>query len=229
MSLMLNRVIFIVFSCLCSVCGRAESDGKMPYPEKSRVIIRQEDMLLSGNLTVTNPGSRPWLMQVWLEDENGAREGHVYPELSRLEPNFSRRLLITPSLSQWREERENLNWLVVRLIPSTEPNGRNSLTIPVVLRLKVFLRSRSAGAEQEKPVLSCAIREGGLMLLHNSGRHYVTLTEFKNALGRGIKGMPMIVAPGAQQYAGSEMTTGAYEYAYVDDGGMVVYGRITCR
>ncbi|HAN4903063.1 TPA: molecular chaperone [Escherichia coli] len=226
----LRYIVFIVMSCLCAGRTYAESAGQTPYPEKSRVIIREsEAVVTTGNLTITNPGSRPWLMQAWLEDENGVREGSVYPEISRLEPVFSRRLLIAPSLSQWREDREGLNWLVIRLIPSTESDGRSRLTIPVVLRLKVFLRSHSAGAEQEKPVLTCECRQGGMLMLHNGGRHYVTLTELKDGQGRIAEGMPLMLAPGAQQSAGNGMVAGEYEYGYVDDRGIIEYGRGMCR
>ncbi|EHR8280852.1 molecular chaperone [Escherichia coli] len=226
----LRYIVFIVMSCLCAGRTYAESAGQTPYPEKSRVIIREsEAVVTTGNLTITNPGSRPWLMQAWLEDENGVREGSVYPEISRLEPVFSRRLLIAPSLSQWREDREGLNWLVIRLIPSTESDGRSRLAIPVVLRLKVFLRSHSAGAEQEKPVLTCERRQGGMLMLHNGGRHYVTLTELKDGQGRIAEGMPLMLAPGAQQSAGNGMVAGEYEYGYVDDHGIIEYGRGMCR
>ncbi|EIM4450324.1 molecular chaperone [Salmonella enterica subsp. enterica serovar Infantis] len=225
----LRLIVFIALSCLCVGLTYAESGGQIPYPEKSRVIIKDSEVDTMGNLTITNPGSRPWLMQAWLEDEKGVREARVYPELSRLEPNFSRRLRIAPSLSKWREGREALNWLVVRLIPSTERDGRSRLTIPVVLRLKVFLRSHTAGAEQENPVLSCEHRQGGVLMLHNGGRHYVTLTELKDGLGRMAESMPLMVAPGAQQPAGSGMAAGTYKYGYVDDRGIVDYGRVMCR
>ncbi|MFP2145920.1 molecular chaperone [Escherichia coli] len=225
----LRYIVFIVMYCLCAGRTYAESAGQTPYPEKSRVIIREsEAVVTTGNLTITNPGSRPWLMQAWLEDENGVREGRVYPEISRLEPVFSRRLLIVPSLSQWREEKEGLNWLVVRLIPSVERDGRSRLTIPVVLRLKVFLRSHTAGAEQEKPVMSCERRQDGQLMLHNGGRHYVTLTELKGGQGRIAEELPLMVAPGGQQSAGSGMTAGTYEYGYVDDRGVINTGEIQC-
>ncbi|HAY0106306.1 fimbria/pilus periplasmic chaperone [Escherichia coli] len=225
----LKYLVFIILSCLCAGRGYAESGGQIPYPEKSRVIIRESEAVVTmGSLAVINPGSRPWLMQAWLEDENGVREGRVYPELSRLEPEFSRRLLIAPSLSQWREGREGLNWLVIRLIPSMERDDRSRLAIPVVLRLKVFLRSLSAGVEQEKPVLSCELRQGSALMLHNAGQHYVTLTELKSGRGRVTEGMPLMIGPGAQQPL-SGMTPGEYAYGYVDDRGVVEYGRVLCR
>ncbi|EFB3463798.1 molecular chaperone [Escherichia coli] len=224
----MNYVVFILLFCLCTGRVYAEDGGQAPYPERSRVIIRESEAVAStGSLTVINPGSRPWLMQAWLEDENGVREGRVYPELSRLEPDFSRRLLIAPLLSQWREGREGFNWLVIRLIPSTERDGRSRLTIPVEFRLKVFLRSHTAGAEQEKPVLSCELHQGGVLMLHNGGRHYVTLIEMKDGQGRMVEGVPLMVAPGGQQLV-SGMTPGEYKYGYVDDQGIIEYGRVIC-
>ncbi|CUA13306.1 molecular chaperone [Escherichia coli] len=226
----LRCMIVIVLTSLCAGQVHAESGGQIPYPEKSRVIIRQgADVHTTGSLTVTNPGSRPWLMQAWLENENGVREGHVYPELSRLEASFSRRLLIAPSQSQWSAEREGLNWLVIKLIPSMEPDGRNRLTIPVMLKLKVFLRSRSAGVEQEKPVLSCDLRSGGRLMLHNHGRHYVTLAEMKGIQEQKLDGMPLMLAPDTEQSVGGGMTSGTYVYGYVDDRGVIVYERVICR
>lgn len=226
----LRCMIVIVLTSLCAGQVHAESGGQIPYPEKSRVIIRENEAeATTGSLTVTNPGSRPWLMQTWLEDEHGVRKGHVYPELSRLEPDFSRRLLIAPSLSQWREGKEGLNWLVIRLIPSTASDSRNRLIIPVVLRLKVFLRSRTAGAEQEKPVLSCDIRQGGMLMLHNRGRHYVTLTEMKNGSGREAEDMPLMLEPDMEQSAGNRMTPGTYVYGYVNDRGVIVHERVICH
>lgn len=226
----LKYMVFIVISCLCAGRTYAESAGQTPYPEKNRVIIREsEAVVTTGNLTITNPGTRPWLMQAWLEDENGVREGRVYPELSRLEPEFSRRLLIAPSLSQWREGRESLNWLVVRLIPSVESDGISRLLIPIELRLKVFLRPHAAGAEQENPSLSCALRQDGALILNNSGRHYVTLIEFKDSIGRIVNRGGLMIAPGEDHILGSRMTFGFYKYAYVDDRGIVNNGIVSCR
>ncbi|GCX73689.1 fimbrial biogenesis chaperone [Escherichia coli] len=225
----LRLIVFIILACLCAGRTYAESADRTPYPEKSRVIIRQgDDVVTTGSLTITNPGTRPWLMQVWLEDENGVREGHVYPELSRLEANFSRRLLIAPSLSQWREGREGLNWLVVRLIPSVERDGRSRLTIPVELRLKVFLRSRTAGTEQEKPVLTCERRQDGQLMLNNGGRHYVTLTELKYGAGRIVNKGGLMIAPGEYHILGRGMTFGFYKYAYMDDRGISNNGIVSC-
>ncbi|EHR8987564.1 molecular chaperone [Escherichia coli] len=226
----LRCMIVIVLTCLCASLVHAESGGQIPYPEKSRVIIKQgKDVNVTGYLTVTNPGSRPWLMQTWLEDENGVRVGHVYPELSRLEAEFSRRLLITPALSQWRKRREGLNWLVIRLIPSTASGSHNTLIIPVVLRLKVFLRSRTAGAEQEKPVLSCDLMPGGSLRLYNRGQHYVTLTEVKGKQGKKTAEFALMIAPGTARSVGNEMTAGPYEYSYVDDRGIIEFSRVICR
>lgn len=226
----LKYILFMVLYTLClsSVCAGAGVQA--PYPEKSRVIITQgESVVTTGSLAVTNPGESPWLLQAWLEDENGVREGHVYPELSRLEPNFSRRLLIAPALSQWSAVREGLNWLVIRLIPSSERDGRSRLTIPLVFRIKVFLRSRSVEAEQEKPDLFCDIHPGGRLMLHNRGRHYVTLTILQDRSGRMAEEIPLMVAPDSVQSAGSGMNAGIYKYGYVDDRGMVDYGRVMCR
>ncbi|MEC9839959.1 fimbria/pilus periplasmic chaperone [Escherichia coli] len=223
-------MIVIVLIFLCAGRSYAESYGQTPYPEKSRVIIKQvEGMNVAGSLTVTNPGSRPWLMQTWLEDENGVRAGHVYPELSRLEADFSRRLLITPSQYQWRERKESLNWLVIKLIPSTVSGSHNKLIIPVVLRLKVFLRSRTTGAEQEKPLLSCALTPGGRLMLHNRGQHYVTLTEIKGKQVQKTKESALMIAPGTTLSVGYEMTAGLYEYSYVDDRGIIACGKVICR
>ncbi|HBA3709601.1 TPA: molecular chaperone [Escherichia coli] len=225
----LRYMVFIVLACLCAGRTYAESADRTPYPEKSRVIIRESEAeVTTGNLTITNPGSRPWLMQAWLEDENSVREGHVYPEISRLEPEFSRRLLIAPSLSQWREGREGLNWLVVRLIPSVERDGISRLTIPVELRLKVFLRSRTAGAEQENPMLFCKPQQGGIMMLHNGGRHYVTLTELKDGTGRIVNKGGIMIAPGEYHILGRGMTFGFYKYAYTDDRGISNNGIVSC-
>ena len=226
----LRYLVFIILSCLCADWGYAESGGQAPYPERSRVIIREsEAVVTTGNLTVRNPGSHPWLMQAWLEDENAAREGHIYPELSRLEPYFSRRLLISPSVSQWHEGREGLNWLIIRLIPSVERDGRSRLTIPVELRLKVFLRSHTAGAEQENPMLFCKPRQGGRMILHNGGRHYVTLIELKDSTGRIVNKGGVMIAPGEYHIQGSGMTFGSYKYAYLDDRGNINNGIVSCR
>lgn len=72
----LRCMIVIVLTSLCAGQVHAESGGQIPYPEKSRVIIRENEAeATTGSLTVTNPGSRPWLMQTWLEDENGVRKG----------------------------------------------------------------------------------------------------------------------------------------------------------
>lgn len=208
---------------------RRGGGGAVPYPEKSRVIIRDKGTATTGTLTITNPSSHPWMMQAWLENENGIREGNVYPELSRLEVNSSRRLLINPVHSQWNKGREGLNWLVVRLIPSTKRGEQSRLSIPLVLRLKVFLRSGTTGQGQELPRLSCLWSQDSNLILRNDGQHYLTLTKFKDSYDRTVGKMPLMITPEGQQIIGQSMMSGRYKYSYVNDQGIIDNGSVICR
>ncbi|EGG8233088.1 fimbria/pilus periplasmic chaperone, partial [Salmonella enterica subsp. enterica serovar Schwarzengrund] len=77
-------MIFITLLCFCHAAQCAIQKANTPYPETNRVIIRGTENA-TGSFTVTNPGERAWLVQSWVEDENGMKYNSIYPNLFRID------------------------------------------------------------------------------------------------------------------------------------------------
>lgn len=90
----MNIAILISLLLFCHVAQSTTHNSNTPYPESNRIIIRGEDNA-TGRITVTNPGERAWLVQSWLEDENGMKHNFTYPNLFRVDGFQSQTLKIS--------------------------------------------------------------------------------------------------------------------------------------
>lgn len=131
---MMMRIIGIILLVLISYSVKAKVE--YPFPRVTEVFLWKNgaENYVSGELSVTNPGDNPWLVQTWAEDENNRRYNIVYPSIFRLEPFITHKLNIYPE----KTHKENdIKWILVTFLPATKGNKNNKLIIPVTYRLKV--------------------------------------------------------------------------------------------
>ncbi|WP_089641321.1 fimbrial biogenesis chaperone [Escherichia coli] len=198
----------------------------VPYPTKSRVIIYQKAKGNAAHLVINNPGERVWLLQSWIEDMYGKRYSGIHPSLSRLESNTSTRLLIYGPQDLWTEDRENLAWLNIRIIPEVFQTNESRLTIPIEYRLKLFLRPSSVELKLE-PQIICVDNEKNISL-KNTGKHYLTLSRMNNAKGMVISDNIISIPPGEIMNTTVPYTSGEYEIQYIDDNGLIQSKEVKC-
>ncbi|EGO4413999.1 fimbria/pilus periplasmic chaperone [Escherichia coli] len=198
-----------------------------PYPSHTRVIINKHKNI-NGELIVHNPGNKVWLTQSWLEDEKGTLSGTVLPSLIRLEERFSYKLIIKPYDKLMRGDTEKLLWLNVKFIPSTNKNDDNKIVIPIVYKMKVFIRPEQLRDAESKVSLKCITLNGKWVLINNS-RYYLSMVRILSLEGGGKELSPLTLAPLKSYDLDVIRVGGKYKFEYVNDTGEVKTGNFLCH
>lgn len=110
------------------------------------VIIGGTRVVYDGNknessVSVTNPDSSPYLIQSWVESQNGSAEKTPFiitPPLYRLDKGQQNveRIVLAGSVAQ---DKESLYWLNIKSIPAASRKN-NALQIAVKTRIKLIYR-----------------------------------------------------------------------------------------
>lgn len=110
------------------------------------IIIGGTRVIYDGNkkeasVSVNNPDATPYLIQSWIETQNGGAEKAPFvitPPLYRLDKDQQNveRIMLTGALPQ---DKESLYWLNIKAIPSA-PKKDNSLQIAIKTRIKLIYR-----------------------------------------------------------------------------------------
>jgi P pilus assembly chaperone PapD len=94
------------------------------------------------SLSVNNPDALPYLIQSWVEPQEGSNEKAPFiltPPLFRLDAGRQNVLRLVRVGGSLPEDRESLYWLNVKSIPSASPQD-NTLQIAVKTRIKLLYR-----------------------------------------------------------------------------------------
>lgn len=110
------------------------------------VVIGGTRVIYDGNkkessISVNNPDTTPYLIQSWVDTQNGGAEKAPFiitPPLYRLDKDQQNveRIVLAGSVSQ---EKESLYWLNIKAIPAA-PRKDNTLQIAVKTRIKLIYR-----------------------------------------------------------------------------------------
>lgn len=198
-----------------------------PYPSHTRVIINEHENI-NGELIVHNPGNGVWLTQSWLEDEKGKLSGTVLPSLIRLEERFSYKLIIKPYDKIMRGDTEKLLWLNIKFIPSTNKDDDNKLVIPIIYKMKVFIRPGQLRDAERKVLLKCIPLNGNWVLINNS-RYYLSIVRIFSLEGGGKELSPLTLAPLKNYDLDVIRVSGKYKFEYINDSGEVETGYFSCH
>ncbi len=127
----------LIACALLSACVSAANAG---------VVIGGTRVIYDGNkkessISVNNPDTTPYLIQSWVEMQNGGAEKAPFiitPPLYRLDKDQQNveRIVLTGAVPQ---DKESLYWLNIKAIPSA-PRTENSLQIAVKTRIKLIYR-----------------------------------------------------------------------------------------
>ncbi|RKQ38620.1 molecular chaperone [Enterobacter sp. R1(2018)] len=169
------------------------------------VIIGGTRVLYEGtkkeaSINLNNPDKIPYLVQSWVENEAGTREGIPFiatPPLFRLDAGQQNvlRIVNTGSLP---DDKESLYWLNIKTIPSlqTQP-GENTLQIAVKTRIKLIYRPSKLSGRMPESVaneLKWAV-SGNKVSVTNPTNFYMHFSSIKVA-EKSVDN-PTYVAPGA--------------------------------
>jgi fimbrial chaperone protein len=121
-------------------------------PDRTRVIY--DEGVQSASIMVTNKSDKyPYLIQSWIEDENGKKITAplmVLPPLQRIEPNDRNilRVVMLPG-SALPTDRESVFYLNIREIPP-KTDAVNALQIALHEKLKLFYRPKGVQPKREE-------------------------------------------------------------------------------
>ncbi|HBV4841646.1 TPA: molecular chaperone [Klebsiella aerogenes] len=160
--------------CACIVMSTLVSAAQ------AGVIIGGTRVIYDGNkkeasISVKNPDSTPYLIQSWVEMQNGGTEKAPFiitPPLYRLDKDQQNveRILLAGSAPQ---DKESLYWLNIKAIPSA-PKKDNTLQIAVKTRIKIIYRPTSLkGTIPEDVVSNLSWKRNGNQLQVTNPTKYV--------------------------------------------------------
>lgn len=122
-------------------------------PDRTRVIFNAD--MKSVTVTLKNNNvTLPYLAQVWLEDEQYARDATRFtalPPLQRIEPKSDGQIKIQPlpAAASLPQDRESLFYFNVREIPP-KSDKPNTLQLALQTRIKFFYRPEAVAKQLDK-------------------------------------------------------------------------------
>jgi fimbrial chaperone protein len=130
-------------------------------PDRTRLVY--DEGAQAASVTVTNKSEKyPYLIQSWIEDENGKKVSApfmVLPPLQRIEANDRNvlRIVLLPG-STLPTDRESVFYLNIREIPPAS-EAVNALQIALHSKLKLFYRPKSVQPKRgEDPSLPMTVK-----------------------------------------------------------------------
>jgi len=175
----------------------------------TRTIVTGDDN--SGSVQVKNEGSRPALIQTWID--NGHGEMDKPPEsiqvpfaidtpVFRLEGKKAKRVRIffTGKGRSLPSDRESLFWLnVLEVPPKSEQQGApaNEVQIAFQSRTKLFFRPKAipSGAYQVEKLIRFELISGNKLKITNPTPYYVTFMTLEISRNNGTQSLPLVVMP----------------------------------
>jgi P pilus assembly chaperone PapD len=129
---------------LSALCGGAMMVSQLA---QAGVVIGATRLVYDGDkkessLSVSNPDTMAYLIQSWVESQEGSNEKAPFiltPPLFRLDGGLQNVLRVVRVGGSLPEDRESLYWLNVKSIPSASPQD-NTLQIAVKTRIKLLYR-----------------------------------------------------------------------------------------
>ncbi|CAI0940106.1 Chaperone protein fimC precursor [Serratia quinivorans] len=132
---------------LAALCGSVMMISQMA---QAGVVVGATRLVYEGDkkessLSVNNPDALPYLIQSWVEPQEGSNEKAPFiltPPLFRLDGGRQNVLRVVRVGGSLPEDRESLYWLNVKSIPSAERRD-NTLQIAIKTRIKLIYRPAS--------------------------------------------------------------------------------------
>ncbi len=173
------------------------------------------------SLSLTNNDTTPYLIQSWVETNNGSSPFLLTPPLFRLESEQQTRLRVIYS-GGLPENKESMFWMNIKAIPSSQAKaGANTLQIAIKTRIKLIYRPKSVAGTPEMVTEQLRwLRNGNMLQVTNPTAFYMNFAEVKVG-GTEVKDANW-VAPGATaRFELPRGSTGSLQWKLINDYGGV--------
>ncbi|MBA7934940.1 molecular chaperone [Klebsiella sp. RHBSTW-00215] len=171
------------------------------------------------SLSVTNNDATPYLIQSWIEADNGTAPFLLTPPLFRLEGEQQTRLRVIYS-GGLPENKESMFWMNIKAIPSSQAKaGTNTLQIAIKTRIKLIYRPKSVAGMPETVTEQLRwTRSGNTLQVTNPTAFYMNFAEVKIG-GAEVKEANW-VAPGATaRFELPRGSAGSLQWKLINDYG----------
>ncbi|WP_243703038.1 fimbrial biogenesis chaperone [Klebsiella grimontii] len=165
-------ILFFLFFSLYSKAGVVVGGTRLIYNEEKK----------DSSLSIKNEDKVNYLIQSWIENENGTRENVpfiVTPPLFRLnadQQNVIRAVKVSNALDA---KKESLYWLNIKSIPSTssENSESNSLQIAIKTRIKLIYRPKELNRMKPEDLMKLLkfTSSNGKIKIYNPTGFYMNL------------------------------------------------------
>lgn len=190
------------------------------------------------NVRLTNEGTRPLLVQSWLDDgratespENIDLPFMITPPVSRIDAKKGQTLRISKMAANFPKDRESIYYLNVLEVPPKakgEAEASNKLQLAFRTRIKMFYRPEALTVKPQDAAAKVEWRaENGALIAKNNSPYYVTFNMMKVGNNMAKSGM---VAPFATEKfefdnkAFKPSAGASLAYSYISDYGNDVEG-----
>ncbi|MCS3432297.1 fimbria/pilus periplasmic chaperone [Klebsiella sp. BIGb0407] len=143
-------------------------------------------------LAVTNNDDNTYLIQSWIENDNGAKDGNfiITPPLVAMQGKKENTLrILDASNNKLPQDRESLFWMNVKAIPSMDKSklNENTLQLAIISRIKLYYRPANLSLPPDQAAEKLTFRRNtGSLTLINPTPYYLTVTDL-NAGTRVLK------------------------------------------
>lgn len=175
----------------------------------TRTIVTGADN--TGSMQVINEGSRPVLIQTWIDNGHGEMDKPmesiqvpfaIDTPVFRLESKKARRVRIffTGKGQSLPSDRESLFWLNVLEVPSKSGQQgppTNEVQIAFQSRTKLFFRPKNipSGAYQVEKLIRFELLSGKMLKIINPTPYHVTFMALEISRNDGTQTFPLVVMP----------------------------------
>ena len=176
------------------------------------------------SLSVSNPDKIPYLMQSWVETQNGGAEKAPFiitPPLFRLDGGQENVLRVVRAGGNLPEDKESLYWMNIKSIPSAAKSvSQNTLQIAVKTRIKLIYRPKGLkGLPEESASLLKWQRSGSQLQVTNPTPFYMNF----QSVTVGGKEVPDVTYVAPMSSASFALPTGvsggAVRWKIINDSG----------
>lgn len=171
------------------------------------------------SLSITNNDGTPYLIQSWVDTDNGTTPFLLTPPLFRLEGEQQTRLRVIYS-GGLPENKESMFWMNIKAIPSSQAKaGANTLQIAIKTRIKLIYRPKSVVGTPEMVTEQLRwTRSGNTLQVTNPTAFYMNFAEVK--IGGAEVTEANWVAPGATaSFDLPRGSTGSLRWKLINDYG----------
>lgn len=177
------------------------------------------------SLSVTSTDINPYLIQSWVDTQNGGSEKApfiVTPPLFRLEGNQRNLLRIVRTGGNLPEDRESLYWLNIKSIPASSKNeDANTLKIAVKTSIKLLYRPQGVKGTPEEVTDKLLWSQTGSRLTVNNPTPFVMNFQQVKVGGREIKDVTYVLPMSQATFTVPANVSGPVSWKLINDyGGM---------